>query len=271
MDRHAVKEIMQEHKGRNYTFPIGVLAENVDTDDDHQFVSKQEKEKVTEPKRICIEFNDKGNDKTDLKSGSTLEKLFGQIASWVSVIRNLGDAAECDTTQELDVTQEGYVADARALKTVNDKFGGISFRKEGGDIYAVYGTGADAVLKKLGENSVEIIDLTDAPYIDKDGIDYRGKIAEKSYTCTREGNCTVMYSVYGWQNMDTGNAGAVVGFGIEKNGGEVVSWEGKPTNKYSSAGKFDLVTIPVAEGDVIKSVAYYNSVTHAIKIWAAVY
>ena len=271
MDRYAVKEIIKSHKGRKYKFPIGVLAGNVETDDERQFVSKKEKEKITKPESISIDFNDKGNDRTDLKSGSTLEKLFGQIASWVSVIKGLGDAAECDATQELNVTRDGYVADARALKTVNDKFGGISFRKEGGDIYAVYGTGADAVLKKLGENSVEIIDLTDVPYSDNSSHDSRGHIAEKSYTCTRDGNCTVMYSVYGWQHSDAGNIGAVVGFRIDRNGEEVASWEGKPTGKYDSAGKLDSVTVPVAEGDVIRSVAYYNSVTPAIKIWTAVY
>ena len=46
MDRNAVKEIMQEHKGRKYNFPIGVIAANVETDNDHQFVTKTEKTKI---------------------------------------------------------------------------------------------------------------------------------------------------------------------------------------------------------------------------------
>ncbi len=165
MDRHAVKEIMQEHKGRKYKFPIGVMAGNVETDDEHQFVSKEEKGKVTEPKKISIEFNDKGNDRTALESGSTLEKLFGQIASWIAVIRNQGTAAGCDTTEALDETREGYVADARALKTVNDKFGGISLEQEGGEIYATYKAGADTVRKKLGDREFRVYKSVDISHI----------------------------------------------------------------------------------------------------------
>lgn len=172
MDRHAVKEIMQEHKGRNYTFPIGVLAENVETDDEHQFVSKQEKEKVASPENVTVKFNDKGNDRTKLKSGTALAKLFAQTASWIAeieklgtVIKNLGTAAECDATTLLDVTQSGYVADARALKTVNDKFGGISLEQEGGEIYATYKAGADTVRKKLGDREFRVYKSVDISHI----------------------------------------------------------------------------------------------------------
>ena len=42
------------------------------------------------------------------------------------------------------------MADARAIKDVNDKFGGIQFEREGNTVYAVYREGADTVRKKLG-------------------------------------------------------------------------------------------------------------------------
>lgn len=46
MDAHAVKEVMQEYKGKRYSFPIGVLAGNVETDENHLFMSRQEKNEI---------------------------------------------------------------------------------------------------------------------------------------------------------------------------------------------------------------------------------
>lgn len=119
----------------------------------------------------------------------------------------------------------------------------------------------------ISESSAEIIDLTDAAY--SASGDYRGNMVNKSYTCTKDGYCTIMYSVYGWQVA--GNIGGVIGFTVNKNGEEVISWEQRPTDKTDYAGKLDTVSIQVAEGDVISSTAYYNSVKQAIKIWAVVY
>lgn len=48
MDGHAVKEIRQEHGGRVYAFPIGVLAGNVETDEEHRFITDEEKRKFAE-------------------------------------------------------------------------------------------------------------------------------------------------------------------------------------------------------------------------------
>lgn len=50
MDRHAVKEIHKKCKGKIYKFPIGVKAENVETDPDHRFISDIEKEHIKETK-----------------------------------------------------------------------------------------------------------------------------------------------------------------------------------------------------------------------------
>ena len=125
----------------------------------------------------------------------------------------------------------------------------------------------DGYNQGISESSAEIIDLTDAAY--SDSGDYRGNMVNKSYTCTKDGYCTIMYSVYGWQVA--GNIGGVIGFTVDKNGEEVISWEQRPTDKNDYAGKLDTVSIQVAEGDVISSTAYYNSVKQAIKIWAVVY
>lgn len=58
MDKNAVKEIMKEYKGREYTFPIGVKATNVETDNSHQFVTKTEKTKIGEIDGIRQAFTD---------------------------------------------------------------------------------------------------------------------------------------------------------------------------------------------------------------------
>lgn len=47
MQKHVVKEVQEEHKGKIYTYDIGAKAENIETDDERQFISKQEKEKIT--------------------------------------------------------------------------------------------------------------------------------------------------------------------------------------------------------------------------------
>lgn len=58
MDKNAVKEIMKEYKGREYAFPIGVKATNVETDNSHQFVTKTEKTKIGEIDGIRQAFTD---------------------------------------------------------------------------------------------------------------------------------------------------------------------------------------------------------------------
>lgn len=56
MDPCAIKEIVQEHNGQTYTFPLGVLARNVEGDEEHRFLSEKEwndlKEKLEEITRI---------------------------------------------------------------------------------------------------------------------------------------------------------------------------------------------------------------------------
>lgn len=58
MDKYAVKEVVQEHKGEKYNFPIGVLARNVETDKTHRFVSDDEKKKIGEIDAIKQSFQD---------------------------------------------------------------------------------------------------------------------------------------------------------------------------------------------------------------------
>lgn len=58
MDKHTIKKIEQEHDGKKYEFPIGALAENVETDTEHQFVTREEKEKIGEIDTIKQSFRD---------------------------------------------------------------------------------------------------------------------------------------------------------------------------------------------------------------------
>lgn len=58
MEKYAVKEIMKEHEGRNYNFPIGAKAINVETDTMHQFVTQEEKNKIEEVDNIKKAFQD---------------------------------------------------------------------------------------------------------------------------------------------------------------------------------------------------------------------
>ncbi len=48
MKKNVIKSLEQEHKGKKYEFPLGAKAENIETDDERQFVSKEEKMKISE-------------------------------------------------------------------------------------------------------------------------------------------------------------------------------------------------------------------------------
>ncbi len=50
MDKNVTREIRQEHNGSIHKFPFGVLAENVETDADHRFISDDEKKHIKETK-----------------------------------------------------------------------------------------------------------------------------------------------------------------------------------------------------------------------------
>lgn len=58
MDKYTINNIRQEYGGKEYEFPIGVLARNVETDAEHQFVTKKEKEKIGEIDTIKQSFQD---------------------------------------------------------------------------------------------------------------------------------------------------------------------------------------------------------------------
>ena len=160
MDNNVINEIHKMYKGVRYIFPFGVLAKNVETDPEHKFLTSQEikelKEKPgsTDPvSNNTVTFENVTNTRELLQSGTKLGKLFPQINAWLRWLNNLGTAAWKGVSNSTNVTVDGYVADSRALKTVNDKFGDMSFVREGDTIYVVYGTGADTVRKKLGNGS----------------------------------------------------------------------------------------------------------------------
>lgn len=48
MDKYAIKEMIQEHDGQTYTFPLGVLARNVESDKEHRFISENELNELKE-------------------------------------------------------------------------------------------------------------------------------------------------------------------------------------------------------------------------------
>ena len=55
MNEHVIMKLQQEHEGEIHTFPLGAMAENVQTNDERQFISKAEKEKI---KKIEQDFRD---------------------------------------------------------------------------------------------------------------------------------------------------------------------------------------------------------------------
>lgn len=91
MDQNAVKEIVQEHGGRKYSFPFGVHARNVETDEGHQFVTNADKE--------------------------NLEAILKKTEH----LNQFGNAAGCDVANNDTTTQAGYVADARIVKVHGDE------------------------------------------------------------------------------------------------------------------------------------------------------
>ena len=177
MDKYAIKEILREYKGRKYKFPKGVLAKNVQTDGDHQFLTDSEKRELKEKpgkespvSDNTVTFGQEPAGRNLLTSGSKLKDLFPQINTWLRGLAavaftgrytdlanrpELKSAAGCEATERTDITVPGYVADARTLKTVNDKFGEMSLERSGNDIYAIYRDGADTVRKKLGSGGLE--------------------------------------------------------------------------------------------------------------------
>lgn len=88
--------ITQEHNGNVYEIPIVVLAENVKTDSTHQFVTQEEKESITQ----------------------TIEKV-GKYPAF-------GEAAKCGVANNDTTTTEGYLADARIVKTHGEEIDNIS-------------------------------------------------------------------------------------------------------------------------------------------------
>ena len=150
MDNDVIKEIKQEHKGTIYNFLFGVLAENVETDATHRFITDEqltEMEKKPGPDsnldNNTVNFK-VAEDREYIQPREALKTIFGKIAKWLN---DLKTAAFCDSTQSLAVTEPGTVLDGRVGKTINDKFGGLSFYEDATGKYVV---GADSVPKKLG-------------------------------------------------------------------------------------------------------------------------
>lgn len=153
MDKNAVKEIWKEHGGKIFRLPIGVLAKNVQTDNEHKFVTNEQVQKLEkEDRERAVEFSEASR-RENINSGEKLGVLFGKIRK---VIKDLGAAAWCGTTDSVTRGADGDVVTKKALKEVNEKTGGMALTRDGENIYVEYKDGADTVRKKLG-NGVGIL------------------------------------------------------------------------------------------------------------------
>lgn len=88
--------ITKEHNGEIFEIPIVVLAENVKTDNTHQFVTEAEKTSITK----------------------TVEK--------VNNYPEFGAAAKCNVANNDTTAEAGYLADARIVKVHGEEIDGIS-------------------------------------------------------------------------------------------------------------------------------------------------
>lgn len=184
MERTAinpVKQIMQEHNGNVYGFPIGVLAENVVEDPEHRFLTDEEKANLMWKDDS---FNDgkvaftQAAKRENIKTGETFKILFGKIKKYLA---DLKGAAWCDTTDSINSGEDVDVATRKALKEVNEKLGGMSLKREGTDIFIEYQDGADTVRKKLNDRAVTELPLSmvaanDSPEITAGPIDFTDQL-----------------------------------------------------------------------------------------------
>lgn len=149
----VIKEMRKEHKGKIYKFVFGVLAKNVETDDGHQFLTKQEKENIVlkgSPIDNKVQFT-KATTRENIISSETIPKMMGKICKVISDLMEAGTGFR-NVTDAVNQGTETDVVSRKALKGVDDKLGGVSFEREGNNVYAVYKNGADTVRKKLGNN-----------------------------------------------------------------------------------------------------------------------
>lgn len=121
----------------------------------------------------------------NIKSGETLRIIFGKIAKLFADLKkvaftgnykdlsdkpSMGNAAAYGVANNDTTTEEGFVADARIVKThgdeidvVNTNLGGLKFYEDSdGNKYAV---GADSVPKKLGSGKIVLKDISLSAYM----------------------------------------------------------------------------------------------------------
>lgn len=147
MDKNAVKEIWKEHGGRIFRLPIGVHARNVETDEEHKFITNAQMQKLDKKEQErAVQFADAAK-RENISSGETLGVIFGKIRK---VIKDLGAAAWCGTTDSVTRGADGDVVTKKALKEVNEKTGDMALKRDGDGVYVEYKDGADTVRKKLG-------------------------------------------------------------------------------------------------------------------------
>lgn len=207
------------------TDPVNVqdLNDNMDVLD-AEVVKKLDK--TGDASNVVNKFTQAGS-RTNLLSGEKLSVSFGKIMKWFVDLKDVafsgrysdltdrptipagGIADKSKIIDNLDDiaanTQTGYMAGALAVKELNQNLGGCALAQEGNDFYIV---GADAVRKKLGEPTYNVI---------------HNGILNGSKTYTFPGYGTAIIICAGVN---------VVGQSVNKNGIAL-----SPTSAYNSAGR----------------------------------
>lgn len=157
MERYATGKITKEYRGKKYEFPFSVKAENVQETEEKRFTSENEMKNINDKIKEKPDKTDPVDNNTvefisadtreNIKSGEKLNISFGKINKFFA---DLKAAAFCNVTNSITAGEDADVTTKKALKEVNNKFGGLYFAEDAdGNKYVV---GADSVPKKLGSD-----------------------------------------------------------------------------------------------------------------------
>lgn len=182
MEPYIVKEIGKEHEGRTYKFPIGVLAENVKTDDNHQFMTAAEKKAV-----------------------ENLGKL-GDAAYYGVANDDETNDTSCLVTAAV-AYQHGEEID-KINKDLETRLpGGVGIEWDGTDFW---GTAADGVKKKLGKPVIELTLITHNTEGD-DGWGLAVIVIPEGYTTLEAALTDGSGCIYAYSEEDTDNTNHEIG------------------------------------------------------------
>lgn len=111
----VIREAIREHKGKQYTFPIGALAGNVIESDEQQFISKELKKQLVEDvkglKESSKSLNDRLDDMSLEREGDTIYIVYGEGAD--TVRKKLGN--EFVSWKNVDIKNERNYINAQTV------------------------------------------------------------------------------------------------------------------------------------------------------------